>query len=411
MASPFRPPAVAPPGPPALQDPDQPPVGDETQRQRVRAAQSLLALAVYAAFAAVQHVEVLLGLVDEQASWWLTAFNLGGGLGFYLVIRSGLNRRFTADPALTLPQTLWAMVGISVSYAITGPARGAVMLIMVLVLLFGIYALTPRQSRLLAGCGFGLLGAVMVYKGWTDPLRYDARVEAIHLVFAAIVTAGVAVLADRLGRLRARLVQQKRDLQAALDRIQALATRDELTGLLNRRAAMDGVRAELRRRDRAEPSLCVGLIDLDHFKRINDTWGHAAGDRVLRGFAEVAASVVRAPDVLARWGGEEFLLVMPATDEADGAACLTRLRERLAQARFDDVAPGLRVSFSAGVAACQGEADVERAIDRADQALYQAKRQGRDRVQRASQAGGPDTPGAPGAPLGAPVVPEAGHPA
>jgi diguanylate cyclase (GGDEF)-like protein len=225
----------------------------------------------------------------------------------------------------------------------------------------------------------------MIWKGWTDPQRYDPRVEAMHLVFAAVVTAAVAVLAERMGQLRARLVQQRTDLAQALQRIQSLATRDELTGLINRRAAMDGLRAELRRRDRSRPTLCIGLIDLDHFKRINDTHGHAAGDRALRGFADAAADVVRAPDLMARWGGEEFLLIMPATDEAEGAACLQRLRQRLAATPFDDVAPGLCLTFSAGVAACAGEDELDKAIDRADRAMYEAKRSGRDRVHRASR--------------------------
>jgi diguanylate cyclase len=353
--------------------------------QHVRASQALLVLVVYGVFAGVQHVEVLLGLIDERQSWLLTAYNLAGGTLFYGVIRSGLNLRFRGDPSLTIPQSLWALGGISCSYAITGPARGAVLLIVVLVLMFGIFALTPRQSRVLAGVGFAMLGSAMVYKGWIDPIGYDPRVEGIHLVFAAVIVAAVAVLAERLGRLRARLQRQKHDLSQALERIQALATRDELTGLINRRAVLDDLRAECRRRDRAAPNLCLGLIDLDHFKRINDGIGHAAGDRVLRRFADIAMGEVRMPDRMARWGGEEFLLVMPGTDEAEGAACLARVQARLAAVAFDDIAPGLRVSFSAGIAACAADGDFEQALERADKAMYEAKRRGRDRTVRASQ--------------------------
>jgi len=359
------------------------------RQQRLRASQTLLALLVYAVFAVVQHMEVLAGMIDEAASWRLTAWNLTGGVGFYLAIRSGINLRVEADPALTVPQMLWAMVGITWSYAITGPARGGVLLIMTLVLLFGIFTLPPRRSRMLAGLAFALLAATMAWKGWTDPARYDPRVEVMHFVFAAIVLGAVAALAERLGKLRARLVAQRTELASALERIQSLATRDELTGLLNRRAAIDSLRAELRRRDRVKPMMCVALIDLDRFKRINDDHGHAAGDRVLRTFAEVAAAEVRAPDVLSRWGGEEFLLMMPATDEGEGLACLERVRRRLQQVVFDDLAPGLRVSFSAGVAACLDEDDLEPAIDRADRAMYQAKNAGRDRVVCASQLSAP----------------------
>lgn len=353
-------------------------------RQRVRASQALMALVVYTVFAGVQHIEVLLGLIDERSSWWLTAFNLGGGVGFYLLIRSGWNQRVHSDPSLTVPQSLWALAGVTWSYAITGPARGGVLLIVMLVLMYGIFALTPRQSRLLAGAGFAMLATAMVWKGWTEPQRYDPRVEGLHLVFAAIVTAAVAVLAERMGRLRARLIEQRSALAQALERIQALATRDELTGLVNRRAARESLQSELRRRDRAAPTLAVGLIDLDHFKQVNDQHGHAAGDEVLRAFARLAQNELRLPDRLARWGGEEFLLIMPGSGELEGAACLERLRQRLAATAIDAAAPGLHISFSAGVATCAGEDDIEPAIERADRALYEAKHRGRNRVLRAS---------------------------
>jgi hypothetical protein len=166
---------------------------------RLQASQSLLGLGVYAVFAVVQHVEVLLGMVDERASWQLTAYTLGGGLLFYGLIRSGLSRRCGPDPTLTVPQMLWALGATAWSYAITGPARGAVLLIMTLVLLFGIFALRPAQSRALALAGLCLLGGVMIWKARTDPQNYDPRVEALHLVFAAIVTAAVAALAERFG--------------------------------------------------------------------------------------------------------------------------------------------------------------------------------------------------------------------
>ncbi len=367
-------------------------VGTEP-RQQLRASQALLALSVYAVFAVVQHVEVLLGMIDEAASWRLTAYNLCGGLGFYALVRSGLNRRFTGDPALTLPQSVWAIVGIAWSYAITGPARGAVLLIMVLVILFGMFALSPARSRALAAFAFSLLAAAMVWKGWTDPARYDPRVEALHLAFAAIVTAACAVLSIRLGRLRARLEAQRSDLAHALERIQDLATRDELTGLLNRRALFGRLQAALRERGRPR-RVAVALIDLDHFKRINDAHGHAGGDRVLRHFAETAQAAVREGDLLARWGGEEFLLMMPGADLAQALAALARLREQLLAAPLDAVAPGLVVRFSAGAAVCDDEAALDRAIDAADRAMYAAKQAGRD---RAFGPGGPAAAGGPSA--------------
>ena len=353
---------------------------DIDARQQVRASQALLALGIYVVFSIIQHVEVWLGLIDIADSWPLVLWNLGGGVMFLALIRSGANLRIATDPALTMPQGLWAMVGIAWSYGITGAARGAVMLIMVLILVFGIFALRPAQARLLAAAGFAMLGVVMVYKGLTDPLRYDPRVEGLHMAIAGVVIASVSALAVRLGQLRSRLSEQRRELAQALARIQALATRDELTGLCNRRAVLDRMRAEVAVRDRQTPLMSVALIDLDNFKRINDNHGHAAGDTVLRRFAEQALSEVRAGDVLARWGGEEFLYVLPATDAATAAAALERLRRRLREVSFHDVGPGLKLTFSAGVAECRTAQDLDAAIERADAAMYCAKNAGRDRT-------------------------------
>ncbi len=348
-------------------------------RQQMPVSQSLLVLVIYLVFAVGQHAEVRMGLIDEAASWHLTAWNLAGGFGFYAVLRSGLARRLGGSRALSIPQSLWAMAGISWSYAITGPARGSVILIMVLILNFGMFSLQPRQARALAGAALGLLGGVMLFKALTDPAHYDPRVEAIHFAFTAIVLASASALAVRIGRLRARLQDQRSELAGALERIQALATCDELTGLTNRRAAMERMRQELALRARPLPRMSLALLDLDHFKRINDGHGHAAGDQVLRRFSEVLGATVREGDLPARWGGEEFLLVMPATPGDEAMRALERLRQALRAREWADVAPGLQVSFSAGVAECEGAADLEAAIERADKALYAAKHAGRDR--------------------------------
>ncbi len=351
------------------------------RQQRVRASQSLLALAVYVVCAAMQQLEVLLGLVDQASSNALTAYNLGGALLFYGLIRSGLNRRLRGDASLTLPQSAFALSSICASYAITGPARGAIMSIVVLVLLFSMFSLQPRQARLLALGGFLGLASVMAWRSLGAGAVYDPRVELIHFIFAAIVTSATAVLAIRLGRLRARLSEQKSELAQALEINRQLATRDMLTGLLNRRAMVELLAQEQPRQRRAGGPMALALLDIDWFKRINDTHGHPAGDAVLQRFAEVARAQLRAGDALARWGGEEFLLLMPATTAQAAGTVVERLRRAMATIDFDDLAPGLRVSFSAGVSECRDAETYAAAIERSDQALYRAKSGGRDRIE------------------------------
>ena len=350
------------------------------QGQRRRASQALMVLGVYAAYAMVQQVEVWLGLMDGADSLPVIAFFIGGGLAFYAVIRLDWNLRLARDRALTVPQAVWAMTAAVWSYAVTGPARGAILLVLMNVIVFCIFALRPQRVRQLCLAAFGMLLGVMAWKSLGSSTPYDPRVEGVHLAFAALTIASVSLLSDRIGRMRERLESQRAELAQALQRIQALATCDELTGLTNRRAAMERMQQELAVRKRMEPLMSVALIDLDHFKRINDTHGHAAGDAVLRRFADCARATVRVGDTMARWGGEEFLLVMPATSAADAMRAMERLREQLRQQRFDDIAAGLQLSFSAGVAECLGPGDLEAAIERADHAMYQAKHGGRDRA-------------------------------
>jgi len=355
-------------------------------RQAMRASQALLVLVIYVVFAIVQHLEVVLGLIDESQSWGLTAWTLTGGICFYACIRSGLNLRLKTGHSLAIPQSLWSMVAITWSYAITGPARGTVILIMILVVLFTMFELTPSKARAVAAAAFVMLGTVMVWKALSDPTRYDPRVEGFHLLFSGVVLAASSVLAVRIGKLRSRLQQQRTQLAGALERIRALATRDDLTGLANRRAAVDRMRDELAVRGRREPLMSLALLDLDRFKQINDRYGHAAGDLVLRRFGETAQGELRLGDMLARWGGEEFLLVLPATGPLQAMETIERVRVALHRTFFDDVAPGLAVTFSAGLSECEGERDLDAAIARADGAMYEAKRAGRDRVITSERA-------------------------
>jgi len=348
----------------------------------VRSSMALIALVVYSVFALLQHAEVVLGLVELAESNWLTLFNLSGGLGFYTLVRSEWSLRLSDEPSLTMPQMVFAIVSTTWSYSITGPARGAVIAIMILVIMFGMFILQPRQARTLALLAVVLLGATMLWRAHRSPLRYPPRVEAVHFLFTLIVLGGTSSLAIRLNKLRSRLAAQKNELTDALALNRELATRDALTGLLNRRAMVELLAREHPRIVRGQGPLAVALLDIDWFKRVNDSHGHGAGDEVLKRFAATLKEQLRAADALARWGGEEFLLLMPGTRLDDARVVLERLRCQVDAAdAFTDIAAGLRVSFSAGVVeVAEGESQ-DAAIDRADRALYQAKQNGRNRVE------------------------------
>lgn len=355
--------------------------------QRVRASLTLPVVIVFVLFAFVQHAEVLFGLIDETESWWLTSYNLIGATLFYLVIRSGLNEKLPLEPSLTVPQMVFCLTALTWSYAITGAARGAVMSIMMLVLAYGMFTLRSSDARRVTLLGFGMLSCVMLYKALLSAHRYDPQVELVHFAFAAIVTGGVATLAAQYGQVRRNLSDRKSQLAAALKQIQELATRDVLTGLLNRRAMLEQLDQQSNEQERRGTPMCLALFDLDHFKRINDELGHAMGDQVLKTFASVAQEEVRGGDILARWGGEEFLLMMPDTPIDQALHCVQRIRRAVLTADFDNVPDDFKVTFSAGLALCRTVDDVEAAIDRADRAMYKAKTTGRNRTELAVEAG------------------------
>ncbi len=155
------------------------------------------------------------------------------------------------------------------------------------------------------------------------------------------------------------------------------ATRDPLTDLLNRRAGEWQLeRAFLAAREGQKP-FCLIMADVDHFKAINDTWGHPAGDQVLQRVAAVLRTGVRATDSVVRWGGEEFLLVLPYCEQAAALLQAERLRERVADAEQGEMG---RVTVSMGVAELQRDETLANLMERVDQALYQAKHAGRNQV-------------------------------
>lgn len=185
--------------------------------------------------------------------------------------------------------------------------------------------------------------------------------------------------ADRYLRM---LSLDSRHLNEELHRVRELSLTDELTSLPNRRAFMARVEEEVARVERYGMPMSLAVIDLDRFKSINDQLGHAAGDEVLRCYATQIFSVFRNHDLVARYGGEEFAVLLPNTDHKGAAAALRKVRECAARIRSRATDTAFPVpTFSAGVATLKRGESAQTLIDRADEALYRAKRGGRDRVE------------------------------
>lgn len=198
------------------------------------------------------------------------------------------------------------------------------------------------------------------------------------LPFQSDVIDQLSEVNNQLTNLSRELAHKNKALEKANATITRLMRTDPLTELANRRYFHERLSMALASAKRHNTPLSLVMADLDHFKRINDTWGHAAGDEVLKGFADILQSACRIEDQAGRYGGEEFIVMLTQTDKTGAAQYAERVRQKLAAHHFPEI--DQRVTGSFGVSELTDEEDAESLIQRADEALYQAKSKGRNCV-------------------------------
>ena len=200
--------------------------------------------------------------------------------------------------------------------------------------------------------------------------------EALRETHALHAANEVAVVREQVSAAERRIEHLKGELEL----VNRLVHEDQLTGALNRRGLDDALAREAARAERSRTPLCIALIDIDNFKRINDAYGHQVGDIVLVHLVGIVRETIRTHDLIGRYGGEEFLLLLPDSRIEEAAAVTDRLQRQLAGKPLSWASQKLLVTFSAGVAARVAGESNDALIRRADQALYEAKRVGKDRV-------------------------------
>jgi diguanylate cyclase (GGDEF)-like protein len=326
---------------------------------------------------------------------WFSAAAVAANLAFLVAIRSGYSRRF-GDPSLVLSQVCVAgLFALVIGYYLD-QARVITLMLFFTSFFFGIFSFSRRQYLWLT-CAAAAGYALMLLLKYDAPARgSDAfRLELLHFMVLVIVLLWLSLLGSYMAELRARLARQKQALANALERLQELASRDELTGLYNRRHLMEILEQQCERAERHGEPFALCMLDLDHFKRINDAHGHGVGDDVLRGFAERIRMLLRRMDIvgrdvgddgtIGRYGGEEFLLVLPYAELSAARSCVERLRGAVNAQPFDTSAGALAITFSAGIAHYRKGDSISGLLHRADGALYRAKARGRDRVEVAAE--------------------------
>jgi diguanylate cyclase (GGDEF)-like protein len=349
------------------------------RRQRTIGSMALLALLLMAGSAGVMLILAHAGktLHEEAVQWW-AALSVGGLMVMTALVLSGWSRRLP-DPSLTIAQMAWTITSGAVAYVLAGDARGVVPSVLAMILFFGTFGLNLAQ---VIGIGsYALLAFVVAV---VASARFNAGsygvVDMAYALMVLLVLSGSIALNLRIQSIRQHLRQQREALAQALAENRELATRDELTGLVNRRAMLDLMRLEQRRSLRSGNPLLLALLDIDHFKPINDEHGHSTGDRALQAFTAAVRASVRDTDVLARWGGEEFVLMLCDTRLDDGHELLERVRQAVAGLQVLHAPEPVCFTVSAGLALHQVGDTIEYTLERADQALYAAKALGRNRV-------------------------------
>ena len=299
---------------------------------------------------------------------------------FYSVIRSGLNLRFS-EPSLAFLQALAAQTLLAFLYPALGPVHGSLLVLLAMIMFFGMFDMGTRNVRFVMFYTIMVMGVAMVWAAHTDPAGFPPVLELFYFAMMCTALPAISSLSVQLSTMRDRLRTQKSALEKALAHIQVVATHDELTKLANRRHMIAFLGEHIARRGRSGTGFSVALADIDHFKSVNDTSGHRAGDQALVTFAVQAKACLRSSDIIARWGGEEFLILLPETEpQGDPNLGLERLRITLADTEASVLAPHLRLAFSTGITRYIDGEGIDDMIERADRALYSAKAGGRNRT-------------------------------
>lgn len=299
---------------------------------------------------------------------------------YVLLSERGFHERFR-DHYLVTPQSAINMANL-LAFTYIAPEVGVLFLCNLFVVFgFGALRISARQTAIV--WTVMVLGLAALLLGTDKPIGMPTGTTmerlATMLVFALTIGRCMC-LGIFSSSMQQSLYQSGLKLKEAYRRIEELAELDELTGAFNRRCIMRMLDEEIARCTRNGSSCAVALIDLDHFKRVNDVYGHPMGDEALRTFAISMFANLRSIDRFGRYGGEEFLLVLPDLSQDQAMRALQRLRAIIADLDWSAFSPGMQVTISAGVTTLRPRESADTLLARADGALYTAKARGRNRI-------------------------------
>jgi diguanylate cyclase (GGDEF)-like protein len=298
---------------------------------------------------------------------------------FYIFLRFGGNKRLS-DPSLTMLQMLVAAVGAMIVIYYTDVVRGVMLLAYIVTILFGVFRFTFRQYILFTL--FSIAGYAFVISQLMNnhPENINLKIELLQWVVLSVLLFWSSIFGAYISGLRQRNADANRELKKAFNTIQELAIHDDLTKAYNRRYLFDELHRQKAVADRGRALFSIVLFDLDHFKTVNDIYGHLKGDDILKHLIQALKHEIREGDCLARYGGEEFIIVLAHTNMKEAEECAERIRKTAEKLKFPGVPDSFGITVSIGVTAYNPNESIERLISRADAALYRAKSAGRNQV-------------------------------
>jgi diguanylate cyclase (GGDEF)-like protein len=368
------------------------PKDDPNQALRIR--RLLMASIAYILNASLAYFSYLAGITEWPAIAGLLIIIPAVNIAFYIAIRSGFNLKF-ADPSLTFAQMCAATLTVMYVMYYANESRGLLLLMYVIMLLFGIFRLNTRDFFLISIFTLLTYGADIILLYIFRPEGVNFRNEFLQWIVLAIVMIDFSFIGGYISSLRRNLRTShselkktveslnisRSELEKSLAIIQEIAIHDELTGFYNRRHLLELLENEKNRSLRGNAVFTIAMLDIDHFKKVNDTYGHQAGDEVLRRVSAAIKSTMRNTDFCGRYGGEEFVLVLIQTDLKEGMICAERMRANIEKCQLPGIGNGLTITASIGLSQYQMREEIDTMVARADRALYRAKEGGRNRVE------------------------------
>ena len=354
----------------------------DNRKQALRIRRFFMSAATYIFCASLVYVSYLAGFMEWKGFAGFLLLIPVINIPLYIFFRTGLNLKM-ADPSLTAIQMSFAILLVMYGMYFANEARGGLLLGYVIILMFGIFRLNTRSFFYVSIFTLLTYGGDIALLKIYRPQGINFHIEYLQLGVLAIVLVAFSIIGGYISSLRQNLSISKSEQAKSIEIIREMAIRDELTGLYNRRYVLELLDHEKNRSSRGGGIFCLAILDIDHFKNVNDTYGHLAGDVVLQAVATTMKTTMRNTEYCARYGGEEFLIVLTQTDINGALIGAERVRTNIEKIPFPDIGSDFKITVSIGLSEYKMREDIDDIIARADEALYLAKNGGRNRVESA----------------------------